>query len=157
MVVSGHVPQPPVIPSPWLVFGRLHLLYSMTSETIEGSAIWSPGYPAEDGLHRATSKAQEKSSVPVIVSLSIVVVSCISVLGFAVIFYLFIIRSIWLEGTVLVSTARLQLITAITQALSTCITRVTPIVISIYAYSTAAEWLVLSQQPDSPERPTALQ
>jgi hypothetical protein len=129
----------------------------MRSEAIDNSSLWSPWCPVEDGLHRATSKAQEKSSVPAIASLSIAVVSFISVLGFAIIFYLLIIRSIWLEGTVLVSTARLQLITAITQALSTCVTRMIPIIVSIYAYSTAAEWLTLSQQPESPERPTALQ
>ena len=129
----------------------------MSSTAVEHNPVWSPWSPPEDGLNRATTKAQEKSSVPAIASLSIAVVSCISILGFIVLFYLFIICSVWLDGSVLVSTARLQLITAMTQALSTCVTRVIPVIVSIYAYSTAAEWLSLSQRPDSPERPTALQ
>ena len=111
----------------------------------------------EDGLDRAMSTARAKSPVLSIALLSIAVTFCVSSLGIVVFVYLFAIHTTWIEGAILVSTARLQLVTAITQALSTCIARVIPIIVSIYAYSTAAEWLTLSELADGDERPTALQ
>ena len=111
----------------------------------------------EDSLDQAMSTARAKSPVLSIALLSIAVTFCVSSLGIMVFVYLFAIHTTWIEGAILVSTARLQLVTAITQALSTCIARVIPIIVSIYAYSTAAEWLTLSELADSDERPTALQ
>ena len=113
--------------------------------------------PTVRTLDQAISKAQEKSSIPAIVALSAVVICCVAGLSLTVLLYLFAIHNTSLEGVVLVSSARLQLVTAITQALSTCVTRVIPIIVSIYAYSIAVEWLAISRMPDSPERPTALQ
>ena len=112
---------------------------------------------SEDDLDLAMSTAWVKTPVLSIALLSIAVTFCVSGLAIMVFVYLFAIHTTWIEGTILVSTARLQLVTANTQALSTCVARVIPIIVSIYAYSTATEWLTLSQLPDSDERLTALQ
>jgi hypothetical protein len=111
----------------------------------------------DEKIHPAILKAAADGPTVSIILLSASVIVGVMALSMTLLIYIFVLHSSTLKGTSTTSTASLPYITGLSQALSTLVSRSVPLVISVWSYSVAAEWLILSKEAHSSDRPTPLQ
>ena len=125
------------------------------------AALASPGVlvpkPEGEKIHPAILKAAADGPTLSIILLSATVIVGVMALSTTLLLYIFVIHSSTLNGISTTSTASLPYITGLSQALSTLVSRSVPLVISVWSYFVAAEWLILSKEAHSSDRPTPLQ
>ncbi|KAG8874725.1 hypothetical protein FRB97_005683 [Tulasnella sp. 331] len=114
--------------------------------------------PEDDDLSRTILHARQHRCTRSIVAMATVVVLITAGLSTLLVAYIFLNRNVHrLSGQAIVTTADLQYIFTISNALCTFVFLTVPLVISIYGYGVAAEWLEASRVPGSDNRPSRLQ
>ncbi|KAG8867772.1 hypothetical protein FRB97_002957, partial [Tulasnella sp. 331] len=117
-------------------------------ETLPGGEV------IDDSTMEATA---QKGSTSAILLFWLVSTTLMLVPVILLVVYVFSINSSTRDGSILLTTARIQYVLTISKALSTAASLAVPLVTSIYAYSAAAEWLGSSKVPDSTATPSPQQ
>lgn len=141
--------QPVALQSPTL--NATHSILSVTGTSKEGLT------DGVFGTQQAQQKARSRRPLSKILIYSAVVL-LLTILPTAVLLaYIFVINTAERFGMVVLSTANLQNVLAVTQVITTVVGKSVGIVCTVFAYYAAAQWLKSSQQPSSRDRPSPLQ
>lgn len=126
---------------------RIISRYSSTSvnddvsndSTVAQALQWEePGpRPDVDDIKQATGHHPGRT---IILYISTVIALTLG-LSAALLIYIYALQEARLEGLAIVSTADLQFIVAISQALSTVVVRTVPVLVLVHAFKVAADWL----------------